>query len=176
MKALFVLLAASVGLTVSLERAALAQPAQVRGKSLEIAVVETFNARRRSRPDRTRNMTRPWVLQIYFGTKGTTFTRVKGHTGTTGAVGTSGRSRAGGQRTIEWQGRRLVVTGSASRGGARRLLIDFSPRFDSCSAKLIFATRPGATWVSIRDEIEIWAPSFKGSVNACKVVSGNILR
>jgi hypothetical protein len=153
-------------------------PEALKGKSVIVTWTETRQQRYVGEPnfysvDASHN------LSMYVSTVGRAFGRLTNSTragsGTTEQVaGESGG--AYGTRTTLFDGQTMTVIG-VSKGGARRILIEFDASFASCSARVASGFEPGKSSVVLsmitKKYVETKSVTTNGA--SCSVKSGNVL-
>lgn len=154
-------------------------PAALLGKSIVASWTET----RMQRFDREGPFIQraiPQSLSVYISSEGRLFSRrsavdKKGRTGSTHAVGSSGRSRSGGERLAQFSGGTLTVSASVG-SGARAITISFNDNFSACTASVVLGRTDGQTiritsLVSGRP-LEIRSATTSGE--SCAIRNGNV--
>jgi hypothetical protein len=91
---------------------------------------------------------------------------------------TSGTNNVGGSDQIEFSGRAIIDTSTASGGMARRFTIEFNDSFTTCDAHVIFAKQAGRD-VVIGHNLNTGAPareirSATVTSTSCSVREGNV--
>jgi hypothetical protein len=150
-------------------------PEQLKGKSI---VMNWTESRQQKNPGWSdfRTVNASHKLSIYVSTQGRVFSRQTNSTvrGSGSIEQVAGES--GATRTPSFSGQTMTLTG-ASKGGARRFIIDFDAGFTSCNAKASTGFESGKTKISLSPVIHQYVEikSVTTSGESCSVQSGNVL-
>jgi hypothetical protein len=151
-------------------------PNALHGKSVTASWIENRMQRAGNQMEFRRRNPRQTV-QIYISTEGRIFERrVASRRGRSASKEEVGGGTIAGNGRSYFQGHTLVLVG-AMKQGARRVTIEFSPDFSSCSTKVIVGTAAGEKLARGRSMISGKRLEFEVlgvSDESCSIQNGNI--
>jgi len=156
-------------------------PSQLYGKSITISWTNNFMLREVGSTAPFHPSTVQRRMSVYVSTAGRPFVRnaatSRGGSGTVEHVGTGGQSYDNGPRSLQFQGRTLVIYGGHHNSAALQIKIDFDPGFSTCTASAIFGKSTGLgtfTFKSMSTGKTLEAQSVSARDATCSVKDGNV--
>jgi hypothetical protein len=177
MSPVHVALVAILGLVpLCVSPAAAAAPApQLQGKSVVVSWVEA-RVQRRVGEAEFRPVTRYGELKVYVSTAGRVFHRLSMESRR--EAGSNERVGDTPNRKFSFEGNTMVAVQTGATGGARRVLVTFTPDFASCSAEVIRGKEEGAASMTansvIRPGTQVEIKSVTTGGVTCSVKAGNV--
>jgi hypothetical protein len=173
-------LAVSAALAIPTAIHAAEAPKALYGKSVSLNWVEERQQSSEAEPQpRWRRV--PLTLTIYVSTAGRIFSRVSASSATRSgkaeAIGLNAKTKTGGVRVAQFDGRSLAYT-SEFIGGARNISVDFDDSYRTCTVSVILGKSAGASKIvmpnlALGGVVEVHAARISGT--SCAIKDGNLL-
>lgn len=156
--------------------AAAASPPQLRGKSIIVSWGEQRSQRNVGEAD-FRSVAIQHDFRVYVSAAGRVLSRLTNANRRGSGSSEQIAGEGGSTRATEFTGQSMIVTRARSKGGARRITVEFDATFGSCRAEVVRAKQVGSATTISRSLItgrlvEIRSVTVSGA--SCAIQGGNV--